>query len=77
MKFSFIHNDKKTAKDEMVLFWIIMGCLVVGVLLAVLRPAFWIISAKVSTLAGVFLTFLGLMYIPCLLYRLATNEKTE
>lgn len=75
MKFSLIKNDKSTAMDELILFLIIAVCLTVGILLIVYKPTFWFIDSSSTTLFGVLITLLGVMYIPGLIYRLFTNDK--
>ena len=75
MKISFFKNDKKTALDELVLFLVVAVCLTAGILLMIHRPSFWFVDSTYSALAGVLLTILGVMYTPCLIYRLFTNER--
>ena len=75
MKISFFENDKMTAMDELVLFLIVAACLTVGILLIVHKPSFWIIDSGITSSLGVVITLLGVMYIPCLIYRLFTNDK--
>ena len=75
MKFSLFKNDKSTAMDELILLLIIVVCLTIGILLIVYKPAFWIIDSSSTTLCGVLITLLGVMYIPGLIYRLFTNDK--
>ncbi|MBD5547067.1 MAG: hypothetical protein HDQ97_06670 [Lachnospiraceae bacterium] len=75
MKFSLIHNDKSTAKDELFLALFIAFCLVCGILLVVYKPTFWFIGQSDSTVFGVLCLILALMFIPGLIYRLMTNDK--
>ena len=74
MKISFFKNDKNTSLDELVLGLIVGVCLLVGILLIVYKPSFWFIDSSTTTIVGLIIAFLGLMYTPCLIYRLFTNE---
>ncbi len=74
MKISFIKNDTTTYKDEIVLSLITLFALVIGVLLVIFRPSFWIISESRSGVLGVLLVLLALMYVPCIIYRLVENN---
>ena len=62
MKFSLIKNDKSTAKDELLLFLIILVFAAVGITLIVTAPSFWFITSAV-------------MFVPGLIYRIMTNDK--
>lgn len=75
MKFSLTQNDKSTAMDEVILGLISVVCLVVGILLIVLKPSLWIISSTSMVVAGVMITLVGVMFVPCVIYRLMTNDK--
>lgn len=77
MKFSLIKNDKSTVKDEVMLGFIIIVCLIIGILLIVCRPSFWIIDQSITVVTGVIITVFGLMFVPCLIYRLLTNDKMK
>lgn len=74
MKISFFKNDKKTFWDEVVLGFIVAVCLIVGILLIVYKPSYGFINSNTSTIAGLIIAFIGIMYTPCLIYRLFTNE---
>lgn len=79
MKFSFVKNDTTTYWDEIWLILITLIALVIGVLLVVFRPSFWIISESTSICFGVISLLLVVMYTPCIIYRLFENkiEKKE
>lgn len=77
MKVSLFKNDTSTFWDEVILGMIVIICLAIGVLLIVFRPAFWIVSSDTSVIFGVLVGLLGVMYFPCLIYRLITNDKKE
>lgn len=79
MKFSFVKNDTTTYWDEIWLSLITLIALVIGVLLVVFRPCFWIISESTSICFGVISLLLVVMYTPCIIYRLFENkiEKKE
>lgn len=79
MKFSFVKNDTTTYWDEIWLILITLIALVIGVLLVVFRPSFWIISEGTSICFGVLSFLLVAMYTPCIIYRLFENkiEKKE
>ena len=75
MKFSLTQNDKSTAMDELILGLISIVCLAVGILLIVLKPSVWIISSTSMVVAGVLIALVGVMFVPCVIYRLMTNDK--
>lgn len=75
MKFSLTQNDKSTMMDEVILGLISIVCLAVGILLIVLKPSLWIISSTTMTVAGVMIALVGVMFVPCVIYRLLTNDK--
>lgn len=77
MKFSFIKNDKTTVWDEVILSIIIIVLFTVGITLCVLRPTFWIVEESTIVVLGVLMITMGIMYIPGLIYRLMTNEKSK
>ncbi len=77
MKFSLIENDKSTIKDEIILALIIILCLLVGILLIVLRPSFWMIGQNITVVTGVMIAAFGVLFIPSLIYRLFTNDKSK
>lgn len=77
MKFSLMENDKSTVMDELILGLISIGCLVLGILLIVFRPDFWVIEQNISIVTGVLIVMTGVMFVPCLIYRLLTNDKVE
>ncbi len=74
MKFSFVKNDTTTYWDEIGLILITLIALVIGVLLVVFRPSFWIISESTSICFGVIFLLLAVMYTPCIIYRLFENK---
>lgn len=74
MKFSFVKNDTTTYWDEIWLILITLIALVIGVLLVVFRPSFWIISESTSICFGVISLLLVVMYAPCIIYRLFENK---
>lgn len=75
MKFSFFTNDKSTAKDEFILLGFITVCILVGIVLIIVRPEFWIVDQAISVSFGVLLTLAGVMFIPGLIYRFMSNDK--
>ena len=75
MFFSLIKNDKSTAKDEAILFGIILAFLLAGVALLITAPSFWIVDAVMTKSYGIILIMTGVMFIPGLIYRLMTNDK--
>lgn len=77
MKFSLIENDKSTVWDEVILGLIILVCLAVGILLIVLKPSFWVIEESITVVTGAMLVMTGVLFLPSLIYRLFTNDKTE
>lgn len=77
MKFSMVENDKSTYWDEVILGLIVIICIAVGVTLIVAKPSFWIISSGFTTVLGVLIGAVGVMFIPGLIYRLLTNDKKK
>lgn len=75
MKFSFTENDKSTVLDEVILGLIGLVCLAIGILLMVLKPSFGIIGANITVVAGVMFLLVGVMFIPCVIYRLLNNDR--
>ena len=77
MKKFFIKNDKTTYKDELILILFVAVAVIIGILLIVLKPRFWIVTESVSLFTGVFMLFIAAMYIPCIIYRLFQNDKKK
>lgn len=77
MKFSMVENDKSTFWDEVILGLIVVLCIAVGVVLVITRPSIWIIDSTFTTVVGVLIAAVGVMFIPALIYRLLTNDKKE
>ncbi|MCR5421380.1 MAG: hypothetical protein K6E98_10250 [Lachnospiraceae bacterium] len=77
MKFSLIKNDKSTVMDELVLGIMVICSLVIGILLMIAKPEFWVISSKASVLTGLVFVVFGVMFIPALIYRFFTNDKQQ
>ena len=75
MKFSLFHNDKSTAKYDLLLFLFIACWLVCGILLVVYNTSFFIIDEAESTVFGVLCILIAAMFTPGLVYRLFTNDK--
>lgn len=74
MKVSFVKNNKSTYWDEIILSLITLVVLMIGILLILLRPSFWIISENISITFGVISILLGFMYLICIVYRLFENK---
>ena len=77
MKFSMVENDKSTYWDEVILALIVVICIGAGVALILTKPSFWIISSTLTTVLGVLIAAIGVMFIPGLIYRLLTNDKKK
>lgn len=77
MKFSIVKNDKSTYWDEVILGLMSFGCMASGILLIVLKPSFWIIDSNLFVVVGVMIAIFGFMFLPCLIYRLMTNDKVS
>lgn len=77
MKFSIVKNDKSTFWDEVILGLISLGCMVIGILLIVFKPSFWIIDSNSFVVTGAMIAILGFMFLLCLIYRLMTNDKAS
>lgn len=76
MKFSLIKNDKSTFVDEIIMAIMIIITITVGVLLIKFHPAFWMIGENDTIVFGMLIAVFGVMFIPALIYRLFTNEKS-
>ncbi len=74
MKFSLVKNDKSTFWDEVILGLISLLCMAIGILLIVFKPSFWVIESHILIVFGVMIAFFGFMFLPCLIYRLFTND---
>ena len=74
MKFSLFKNDKSTVKDEILLGLIIAAFILLGVLICIFNPSFFIISKSVSFVFGILMIVSGVILLPSLLYRLMTNN---
>ena len=77
MKLSLVENDKSTFWDEVILGLISFVCMAVGALLVVLKPSLGIIDSNIVVVTGAMIGFLGFMFLPCLIYRLLTNDKAS
>lgn len=75
MKISIFSNDKSTAMDEIIIAMFTVVSLMVGVLLIVYKPEFWIISASNSTVFGALCVVIAVIFTPIIAYRLATNTE--
>ena len=72
-----VENDKSTFWDEVILGLISLVCMAVGALLVVLKPSLGIIDSNIVVVTGAMIGFLGFMFLPCLIYRLLTNDKAS
>lgn len=77
MKLNPIKNDKSTAGDEIVFSIITLLILAAGIALIVLKPSAGIITEALSVDFGIILIILSIMYIPCIIYRLLTNDPKK
>ena len=75
MFFSLIKNDRSTAKDEAVLFGLILVFFLAGLALFITAPSFWIVDAVLTKGFGFILIITALILVPGLIYRLMTNYK--
>lgn len=77
MKFSLVKNDKTTIMDEVILAVIIVVCMAIGIFLMVMKPTVWIVDSNIMVVIGAMAVIFGVMFIPCLIYRLMTNDKKD
>lgn len=77
MKFSLFSNDKSTILDEIIIGILSVLCLVAGTLLIIFRPEWGIIEPSMSVVAGFMMDLFGGTLIPCMIYRLFTNDKKK
>lgn len=77
MKISIFSNDKTTMKDEIILSIVILTSFILGVLLIVFRPSIWIIRSNDSVVFGALLVMFFVIMLPIIMYRFATNNKTN
>ena len=75
MKNFLFNNDKTTVWDEVLLLFFILVCVGVGTGIYLFAPTDWVISVRIIKCFGVILDFIGVMFIPGLIYRLMTNDK--
>lgn len=75
MKLSIFSNDKTTAKDEIILTLFVLAVVVIGVLLVVFKPTFWIIGSTEFVVTGVLLIMIGVILSPSIAYRFMTNTE--
>ena len=67
------HNDKSTIKDELKLLGFIIICLIIGLVFIFLPTTNeWNIVFKSF---GIIMVFIGIMFLPYLIYRLYKNDK--
>lgn len=74
MKLSVFKNDKSTLSDELILTLIVIVLVIAGLFLYLYSSFFGVVSAYVKNFSLV-LIILAIMYIPCIIYRLFSNEK--
>lgn len=77
MRFSLITNDKSTYWDEVILSIGDLVFLACGIALVVFKPEFFIFTDSFTMLLGIILIITAVMFIPGIIYRLMTNDKTE
>lgn len=75
MKFSLIHNDKSTIKDELLMLVFIVVWAACGGLLIAFKPVILFLDSAMTTCLGVVFVLLAVMFIPGLIYRFMTNDK--
>lgn len=75
MKLSPFENDKSTYVDEIIFSIITLVLLAIGIALVVLKPSIWIFEESLFVGFGIILILLTVIYIPCIIYRFATNDK--
>jgi len=74
MKLSLFTNDKSTMADEIIFSLITAVILAIGVLLFIYRPSIWFVDETMTMCFGLIMILLAVMYIPCIIYRFATND---
>lgn len=77
MKFSITKNDKSTFWDEVIIGVLCLVCLAGGILLIVYKPSLGVMDQNAMVVIGVLMTIVGCMFVPGLIYRLFTNERTK
>lgn len=76
MSFNLFKNDKSTFVDEIIMAIMIVVTIGIGVLLIKFHPSFWIISESDTIVFGMIVAVFGFMFVPALIYRLFTNDKS-
>lgn len=76
MKHNIFSNDKTTAKDEVIITIFSGICFIIGIILCITKPSFWIFSSSITTVSGVMLLVIGIIFIPIIIYRLSENYKS-
>lgn len=75
MKLNIFSNDKTTMKDEMILSAFTIICAVIGILLVILKPSFWVISQSITVSFGILMIATVIMFIPCIIWRFMHNTE--
>lgn len=75
MKLNIFSNDKTTMKDEIILSVFTLICAIVGILLIILKPSFWIISQSIAVNFGVLMLAMGVIFTPCIIWRFLHNTE--
>lgn len=75
MKLSPFENDKTTYVDEIIFSIITLIILAAGIALVALKPSVWVFEESFFVGIGVILILLTIIYIPCIVYRFATNDR--
>ena len=77
MKLHLFSNDKSTAKDELIITIFALCSFILGVILIVFRPSFWIISSEIIICTGVMLVATAVVLVPSIIWRLSTNNSNH
>lgn len=75
MKLNPIKNDKSTMVDEIIFLIITILVMVVGVLLTIYKPSIMGLNKHIAMNFGIIMVLLGVMYLPCIIYRFCTNDR--
>lgn len=73
IKFLF-HNNESSIKDEMLLLMFILVCIGAGFLFYIFAPNNWAVSSNTIKAFGIVWILAGVMFIPCSVYRLFSND---
>lgn len=77
MKVSLFKNDKTTYKDEVIISIIVALSVLAGLALVLIKPSIGFLTERYTVVFGALLLLFAVMLVPCIFYRLSTNDKKD